>query len=134
MHPNDGRVISNFIVQAFKQEPITIFGDGGQTRSFCYVEDMIRALVGFMGTDAALTGPINLGGPQEATILEIAELVLRLTGSGSEIAFEPLPDDDPKQRCPDITLAKRHLGWSPQVSLEDGIKETVAYFGRRLGL
>jgi UDP-glucuronate decarboxylase len=132
MHPNDGRVVSNFIVQALKQEPLTVFGDGSQTRSFCYVDDLINGLVLLMESDPALTGPVNFGNPVESTILEIAELVLRLTGSRSKIIFEPLPSDDPKQRRPDITLAKTHLGWSQHVSLEDGIGETVAYFRKEL--
>jgi UDP-glucuronate decarboxylase len=132
MHANDGRVVSNFIVQALTQEPITIFGDGLQTRSFCYVDDMIAALVAFMESGPLLTGPINFGNPVESTMLELAEAILQLTGSRSKIVFKPLPTDDPKQRCPDITLAKK-LGWSPQVPLEDGLKETIAYFRRELG-
>lgn len=132
MHPNDGRVVSNFIMQALKQEPITVFGDGSQTRSFCYVDDLIKALVLLMESEPTLTGPVNLGNPVESTMLELADLILRLTGSRSKIIFEPLPLDDPKQRRPDITLAKTHLGWSPQVSLEDGMRETVAYFRREL--
>jgi UDP-glucuronate decarboxylase len=133
MQLNDGRVVSNFIVCALKREPLTICGDGAQTRSFCYVDDMIRALVAFMESDAALTGPLNFGNPVELTMLELAELVLQLTGSRSELVFVPLPQDDPKQRCPDIALAQRHLGWSPEVTLEDGLKETIAYFRRELG-
>src|ERR1039457_4078510 len=133
MHPNDGRVVSNFIVQALQHEPLTIFGDGMQTRSFCYVDDMIGGLVAFMESDGALTGPLNIGNPVESTMIELAELVLRLTGSRSELVFAPLPEDDPKQRCPDITLAKRHLNWSPQVPIEDGLKKTIAYFRRELG-
>jgi UDP-glucuronate decarboxylase len=130
MLPNDGRVVSNFIVQALRKEPLTIFGDGTQTRSFCYVTDMISALVRFMDTDAALTGPINFGNPVEHTILELAEIVVRLTGSSSKIVFNKLPMDDPQQRCPDITLAKDCLGWEPQVKLEDGLKDTIDYFRR----
>jgi UDP-glucuronate decarboxylase len=133
MQLNDGRVVSNFIVRALKQEPLTICGDGVQTRSFCYVDDLIGALVAFMESDTALTGPLNFGNPVESTMLELAELVLRLTGSRSELVFVPLPQDDPKQRCPDITLAQRHLGWLPEVTLEDGLKETIAYFRRELG-
>jgi UDP-glucuronate decarboxylase len=132
MHPNDGRVVSNFVMQALKQEPLTVFGDGSQTRSFCYVDDLIRGLVLLMESEPALTGPVNLGNPVESTMLELAELILRLTGSRSKIVFTPLPADDPKQRRPDITLAKTHLGWSPQVPLEDGMKETVAYFRKEL--
>jgi UDP-glucuronate decarboxylase len=132
MHPNDGRVVSNFIMQALKQEPLTVFGDGSQTRSFCYVDDLIGGLVRLMESEPALTGPVNLGNPVESTMLELAELILRLTGSRSRIVFAPLPADDPKQRRPDITLAKTHLGWSPQVPLEDGMRETVAYFRKEL--
>jgi UDP-glucuronate decarboxylase len=132
MQLNDGRVVSNFIVRALKQDPLTICGDGMQTRSFCYMDDMIRALVAFMESDAALTGPLNFGNPVESTMLELAELVLRLTGSRSDLVFEPLPQDDPKQRCPDIALAQRHLNWLPEVTLEDGLKETIAYFRREL--
>jgi UDP-glucuronate decarboxylase len=130
MLPNDGRVVSNFIVQALRKEPLTIFGDGTQTRSFCYVTDMISALVRFMETDAALTGPINFGNPVEHTILELAEIIVRLTGSSSKIVFNKLPMDDPQQRCPDITLAKDRLGWTPEVKLEDGLKDTIDYFRR----
>jgi UDP-glucuronate decarboxylase len=132
MHPNDGRVVSNFIVQALRQEPITVFGDGRQTRSFCYVDDLIKALVLLMESEPSLTGPVNLGNPVESTMVELAELVLRLTGSRSKLVFEPLPSDDPKQRCPDITLAQAQLGWSPHVTLEDGLRETVAYFRKEL--
>jgi UDP-glucuronate decarboxylase len=132
MHPNDGRVVSNFIVQALKQEPITVFGDGRQTRSFCYVDDLIKALVLLMESEPGLTGPVNLGNPVESTMVELAETVLHLTESRSKIVFEQLPSDDPRQRCPDITLAKTQLGWSPQVALEDGLRETVAYFRKEL--
>lgn len=128
MQANDGRVISNFIVQALKNEPLTIFGDGLQSRSFCYVDDMVEALVTFMDSDVTLTGPINFGNPLETTMLELADLILNLTGSRSELVFRPLPADDPKQRCPDISSARQHLAWTPRVSLEDGLKETVAYF------
>ncbi len=128
MHPNDGRVVSNFIVQALKGEDITIFGDGQQTRSFCYVDDLIDAMLRLMETPAGVTGPINLGNPSEFTMLQLAELVIRLTKSSSKLAFQPLPSDDPRQRKPDITLAKQALDWSPKVSLEDGLKETIKYF------
>jgi UDP-glucuronate decarboxylase len=128
MHPNDGRVVSNFIVQALKGDPITIYGDGSQTRSFCYVDDLIAAMVAMMDTDETVTGPINVGNPGEFTILELAETVLRLSGSSSRIEFRPAPVDDPKQRRPDISRARRHLGWSPSVDLEDGLRETIAYF------
>lgn len=128
MHPNDGRVVSNFIVQALKGEDITIFGDGLQTRSFCYVDDLIDGMVRMMDSDNGFTGPINLGNPGEFTMIELAEQILRLTGSRSKLAFKPLPEDDPRQRQPDITLAREALDWSPRVSLEDGLKETIAYF------
>ena len=132
MHPNDGRVVSNFIVQALKGECITIFGDGSQTRSFCYVDDLIEGFVRMMATTKGVTGPINLGNPREFTMLELAEKVIRLTGSKSKLVFMPLPTDDPKQRQPDIALAKENLGWQPKVNLEDGLKETISYFKKRL--
>jgi UDP-glucuronate decarboxylase len=128
MHPNDGRVVSNFIVQALKNEPITIFGDGSQTRSFCYVDDLIDAMVLMMKSPAETTGPINVGNPGEFTMLELAELVLKLTQSKSKLSFQALPSDDPKQRKPDISLAQQELNWSPKISLEDGLKETIRYF------
>lgn len=132
MHPNDGRVVSNFIVQALKGEDITIYGSGQQTRSFCYVDDLIEAMMRTMATGPEFTGPVNIGNPGEFTMLELAELVIRLTGSRSKLAFKPLPADDPKQRRPDISLAKAQLGWEPTVQLEDGLKETVAYFKQLL--
>jgi len=128
MHPNDGRVVSNFIVQALKGDPITVYGDGSQTRSFCYVSDMVDGLIALMGAPDSTTGPVNLGNPVENTILQIAELILAKTGSRSEIAFKPLPADDPKQRQPEITLAKTELGWQPTVALDSGLDETIAYF------
>jgi UDP-glucuronate decarboxylase len=128
MHPNDGRVVSNFIVQALKGEPITIFGDGQQTRSFCYVDDLIDALVRMMHSRQGFTGPVNIGNPGEFTMLGLAEIVLRLSGSKSRMEFEPLPRDDPRQRQPDISLAAEELGWKPKVALQDGLKETIAYF------
>lgn len=128
MHPNDGRVVSNFIVQALRGEPITIYGDGSQTRSFCYVGDLIDGMLRFMASPAEFTGPLNMGNPREFTMLELAELVLKLVGGSSRLTFMPLPEDDPKQRQPDITLAKRALDWQPTVSLEDGLKETIGYF------
>jgi UDP-glucuronate decarboxylase len=128
MHPNDGRVVSNFIVQALKNEPITIFGDGSQTRSFCYVDDLIDAMVLMMKSPAETTGPINVGNPGEFTMLELAELVLKLTQSKSKLSFQALPSDDPKQRKPDISLAQQELNWSPKITLEDGLKETIRYF------
>jgi len=128
MHPNDGRVVSNFIVQALKGRDITIYGDGQQTRSFCYVDDMIDALVRTMATPAEFTGPVNVGNPAEFTMLALAELVLNLVGGPSRLVFKPLPQDDPRQRQPEISLAREALGWAPKVALEDGLKETVAYF------
>ena len=132
MHPNDGRVVSNFIVQALQNESITIYGDGSQTRSFCYVDDLIDGMIKLMESDKAITGPINIGNPNEFTMLELAELVLKLTSSQSKIIFKPLPEDDPKQRQPDITLAKAKLDWEPKVKLEDGLKETILYFRKLL--
>jgi UDP-glucuronate decarboxylase len=128
MHPNDGRVVSNFIVQALKGEDITIYGSGQQTRSFCYVDDLIEVIMRFMASDADFTGPVNIGNPGEFTMLELAEKVISLTGSRSKLVFKPLPSDDPKQRQPDIELAQQMLDWQPKVSLEDGLKETIAYF------
>lgn len=128
MHPSDGRVVSNFVIQALKDEPITLYGDGNQTRSFCYVDDLIDGLIRLMDTPAALTGPINLGNPTEFTMRQLAELILAETGARSPIITQPLPQDDPKQRKPDITLADKHLGWVPTVSLQNGLKLTVAYF------
>jgi UDP-glucuronate decarboxylase len=132
MHPNDGRVVSNFIVQALKGEDITIYGTGQQTRSFCYVDDLIEAMIRMMATPADFPGPVNAGNPVESTMIEIAELILRLTASRSKLVFCPLPTDDPKRRQPDITLARQKLGWEPNVSLEDGLKETIAYFRQRI--
>ncbi len=128
MHPNDGRVVSNFIVQALRGEDITIYGDGTQTRSFCYVDDLIEALVRMMDTEAGFTGPINIGTPTEFTMIELAERVLTLVGGRSTLVFRPLPSDDPRQRQPDISLAKSKLDWEPKIALEDGLKETIAYF------
>ncbi len=132
MHPQDGRVVSNFIVQALKGENITIFGSGQQTRSFCYVDDLIEGMLRLMDSPADFTGPVNIGNPGEFTMLELAEKVLRLVGGKSKLTFHPLPEDDPKQRQPDITLAKSTLDWEPKVGLEDGLKETVAYFRKLL--
>ncbi len=128
MHPNDGRVVSNFIVQALRGEDITIYGTGQQTRSFCYVDDMVDAFLRMMATGDEITGPINVGNPGEFTMLALAEQVLRLTGSRSRIVHAPLPSDDPKQRQPDIAMARATLDWAPKVSLEDGLRETIAYF------
>jgi UDP-glucuronate decarboxylase len=132
MHPNDGRVVSNFIVQALQGNDITIYGDGSQTRSFCYVDDLIDAMIKMMATDRSFTGPVNIGNPGEFTMLELAELVLRLSGSKSKLVYQALPSDDPKQRQPNIELAKQKLGWEPKVRLEDGLKETIAYFKKLL--
>jgi len=132
MHPNDGRVVSNFIVQALQNQPITIYGDGSQTRSFCYVDDLIEVFVRFMGSEESFTGPMNTGNPGEFTIKELAEKVVNLTNSSSELIYKPLPHDDPTQRKPDISLAKEKLGWSPQVKLEDGLKKTINYFDNLL--
>ena len=128
MHPNDGRVVSNFIVQALTGKPITVFGDGSQSRSFCYIDDLIEGLVRLMNTADDITGPMNLGNPGEFTILELAQKIVAMTHSKSEIIFKPLPQDDPKQRQPDITLAKRIIQWEPRVSLADGLEKTIAYF------
>ena len=128
MHPNDGRVVSNFIEQALKGAPITVYGDGKQTRSFCYVDDLIDALVRLMATSDDFTGPVNLGNPQEFTILELARKVIASTGSRSEIVFKPLPSDDPVQRQPDISLAKQMLQWEPVVALNEGLRRTISYF------
>jgi UDP-glucuronate decarboxylase len=128
MHPDDGRVVSNFIMQALRGEDITIYGDGQQTRSFCYVDDLIEAMSRMMDTPADFIGPVNIGNPSEFTMLELAEKVLAITGGKSRLSFKPLPEDDPKQRQPDIRLAKSSLGWEPKVALEDGLRETVAYF------
>ena len=128
MHPNDGRVVSNFIVQALKGEDITLYGDGLQTRSFCFVDDLIDGMVRMMNNEVGVVGPVNLGNPEEVSMRELAERVIRLTGSKSTIVFLPLPSDDPKQRCPDIRLATTTLGWTPKVALDDGLHRTIQYF------
>ena len=128
MHPNDGRVVSNFIIQALKNKDITIYGDGNQTRSFCYCDDLINSFIKFMDTRKEIFGPINLGNPGEFTMIELAELIIKLTNSNSNLTFKPLPKDDPKQRCPDISLAKKELDWEPQISLKDGLHKTINYF------
>jgi UDP-glucuronate decarboxylase len=128
MHPNDGRVVSNFIVQALRGEDITIYGDGTQTRSFCYVDDLIEGFVRLMATPPGVTGPVNIGNPNEFTIRELAEAVLAKVGGSSRLVFNPLPQDDPKQRRPDIGLAKKELGWEPQVQLDEGLDKTIHYF------
>jgi UDP-glucuronate decarboxylase len=128
MHLNDGRVVSNFIAQALQGKPITVFGDGNQTRSFCYVDDLIDGLIRLFNSPDDFTGPVNLGNPQEFTILELAEKVIEMTGSTSKIEYRPLPADDPRQRQPDITLAKKALGWEPKMPLDQGLKKTIQYF------
>jgi UDP-glucuronate decarboxylase len=128
MHPNDGRVVSNFIVQALSNKPITIYGDGLQTRSFCYVDDLIEAFVRLMATDDDFTGPVNTGNPSEFTIKELAEKIIAMTNSGSKLDYKPLPHDDPTQRKPDISLAQEKLGWTPRIELEKGLVKTIAYF------
>jgi UDP-glucuronate decarboxylase len=132
MHPNDGRVVSNFVVQALLGRDITVYGEGNQTRSFCYVDDLIEGLVRLMGTSSEVTGPINIGNPNEFTIRELAESVIQLTDSRSRLVNRPLPQDDPKQRQPDLTLAKKHLGWSPRQSLKEGLVPTIQYFEKML--
>jgi UDP-glucuronate decarboxylase len=132
MHPNDGRVVSNFVVQALGGQPITVFGEGQQTRSFCYVDDMVDAFVRLMNTPDDFTGPVNLGNPDEFTIVDLARNVIELTGSKSKIVYKPLPSDDPRQRQPDIALARSTLGWTPQVKLKDGLVKTIAYFEQLL--
>lgn len=132
MHPDDGRVVSNFIMQALKNEPITIYGDGSQTRSFCFVDDLVDAFVCLMNTDDAITGPMNLGNPREFTIKQLAETITELTGSDSRLDYKPLPEDDPQQRRPDIGLANELLAWEPSVQLRDGLRKTIQYFADML--
>ena len=132
MHPNDGRVVSNFIVQALQGKPMTIYGDGSQTRSFCYANDLIDAFVGIMDTEDSFTGPMNMGNPGEFTIKELAELIIEQTGTSSKVSYNPLPSDDPMQRKPDISLAKETINWEPSVKLVDGLKPTIAYFDQLL--
>ena len=128
MRPHDGRVVSNFLVQALAGKPLSVYGDGTQTRSFCYVEDEVRGILALLDSDHV--GPMNIGNPNEFAVLELAELVIELTGSSSEIVYEPLPVDDPKQRCPDITLARTVLGWEPEVELREGLRRTAEWFSR----
>jgi UDP-glucuronate decarboxylase len=128
MHPNDGRVVSNFIAQALKGEPITIYGNGNQTRAFCFVDDMVDALMRLMNSEDDFVGPVNLGNPSEISVLDLAQRVLTLTGSHSEIVYRPLPSDDPLQRRPDISLAGSKLGWKPSTDLDHGLRQTIAYF------
>jgi UDP-glucuronate decarboxylase len=132
MRPDDGRVVSNFIVQALRGDDITIYGDGSQTRSFCYVDDLVLGLTKMMATAPEVTGPLNLGNPVEFTMLELAHLVIELCGSGSKIAFKPLPQDDPKQRKPNIEKARDTLGWEPRIQLRDGVARTITYFDQLL--
>jgi UDP-glucuronate decarboxylase len=132
MHPNDGRVVSNFIVQALQGQDITIFGDGSQTRSFCYVDDLIEGMLRMMNTPPEVTGPINIGNPREFTIRQLAELVIELTASKSKLVLQPLPSDDPRQRRPNISKAKANLGWEPRTQLREGLVKTIAYFERLL--
>jgi UDP-glucuronate decarboxylase len=132
MHPNDGRVVSNFIVQALNGDEITIYGDGKQTRSFCFVDDLVDGLIDFMNSEKEITGPMNLGNPGEFTILELAEQVIQMTNSTSKIVWKELPQDDPRQRKPDISLANKFIGWTPKTNLEDGLKETINYFKKTL--
>jgi UDP-glucuronate decarboxylase len=132
MHPNDGRVVSNFIVQALKGQDITIYGDGQQTRSFCYVDDLVEAMIRMMATRADFTGPVNIGNPGEFSMLELAQKVIALTGSKSQLIFKPLPQDDPRQRRPDISLAKSELAWQPSIQLEEGLKKTISYFTNKV--
>jgi len=134
MHPNDGRVVSNFIVQALRGEDITLFGDGSQTRAFCYVDDLVDGFVRLMNTADEFTGPLNLGNPHEIAVSELAQHVIRLTGSQSRIVYRELPQDDPRQRCPDISRARKALGWEPRVPLDEGLMRTIAYFDRMLTL
>jgi UDP-glucuronate decarboxylase len=134
MHENDGRVVSNFIVQSLRGKPITVFGRGEQTRSFCYVSDLVRGLMQLMAADDSVTGPVNLGNPAEIRVIDLARTIVDLTGSSSAIAFRPLPSDDPLRRRPDITLAGRLLGWKPRIGLDTGLRQTIADFERRLGI
>ena len=132
MHPNDGRVVSNFIVQALLGHDITIYGEGSQTRSFCYVDDLVDGLIRLMGTSRDVTGPVNIGNPDEFSILELASTVISLTGSSSKIIHKPLPQDDPRQRRPDISLADKELSWAPRTKLKEGLVQTIAYFDNLL--
>lgn len=132
MHPNDGRVVSNFIIQALKNEPITLYGDGSQTRSFCYVDDLLEAFIRLMASPDEFVGPVNTGNPVEFTICELADMVIELTGSSSQIVNKPLPEDDPVRRCPDISLARERLGWSPEIELKEGLERTIPYFDELL--
>ena len=130
MHPKDGRVVSNFIMQALRGEDITIYGDGQQTRSFCYVDDLVKAMIKMMESRSDFTGPVNIGNPEEFSMLQLADLVIKMTGSKSKLVFEPLPQDDPRQRRPDISLAKQELSWQPSIKLESGLEKTISYFSQ----
>jgi UDP-glucuronate decarboxylase len=132
MHPNDGRVVSNFIIQALKGKDITVYGKGTQTRSFCYVDDMVDGLIKMMNSDEGFTGPVNIGNPEEFSILELAHKIIELTESKSKIVYKELPEDDPIQRKPDISLAKKHLKWQPKAGLELGLKRTIEYFNNKV--
>ncbi len=132
MSPDDGRVITNFVTQALKGEPITVYGDGSQTRSFCYVDDQIDAWMKFIETDSTVTGPMNIGMPREMTVLEVAQLIIKMTNSSSQIIYKDLPEDDPKKRLPDISFAKQMLNWEPKISLEEGLKKTIAYLKQNI--
>ncbi len=134
MHPDDGRVVSNFIVQALKGETLTVYGDGNQTRSFCYVDDMIAGMIKMMNSPKGFTGPVNLGNPAEYRVKDLAEMIIGLTGSNSRIDYHPLPMDDPRRRQPDIGLAREKLDWEPRIRVEEGLKKTVAYFRERIGI
>lgn len=132
MHPNDGRVVSNFIMQALRNEPLTVYGDGSQTRSFCYVDDLIEGMIKMMGSPDDFTGPVNMGNPEEFTIMNLARLILEMTGSESDIRLKPLPLNDPRQRKPDMTLAKETLDWQSTTKIEQGLRRTIAYFQDRI--
>jgi UDP-glucuronate decarboxylase len=134
MHPNDGRVVSNFIVQSLRNDNITLYGDGSQTRAFCYVDDLIEGFIRLMATGPECKGPINIGNPHEISVLELAERTIALTGSRSRIVHRPLPQDDPVQRCPDISLARSTLNWNPTVELDAGLRDTIAYFQHALAI
>lgn len=132
MHPDDGRVVSNFVVQALKNEPITVYGDGGQTRSFCYVKDLVKGLLSLMESEPSFTGPVNLGNPEEIAIIDLVDMIRTVTGTSSRVVFLPLPENDPRRRCPDITLAREKLGWNPETELRRGLEATAEYFDKLL--
>ena len=132
MHPDDGRVVSNFVVQALKNEPITVYGDGSQTRSFCYVKDLVKGLLSLMESEPSFTGPVNLGNPEEIAIIDLVDMIRTVTGTSSRVVFLPLPENDPRRRCPDITLAREKLGWNPETELRRGLEATAEYFDKLL--